>query len=677
MNAKTLAKKSIKFVVKNMMPDAVKTYKSKMRNLQHRHNASLLDAVKNTRVYFANNKIDACEDYVRQMSKMLAKITIDTTAFYVYPYDTWKQRELQCDRWEILSMTVDYATVLDSSLQKLSQRLVQCHNVSFKKNELRMVESIHALGARIQKQLQHSGNSRAKQLAEYYAHMLDARPFTLDEALQKILFYNALFWQANHKHNALGRLDLILSEYYAHDINAGILTRDSAKEMLRQFATILGKDMAFKSVVLTGDTGQYILLGGVDKNRNTIQNELTEIFLELFTELKVPDPKLILRVNEQTSDAIWRQSIDCITTGCGSPLIMNEQLIMNGMIEFGYKKEDVWNVGTSACWEPLIIGKSFDQNNPFPNVPVLKALNDVVLSNATYPDFDTLLDDVKSGIAQQIKDIVHDIKFDVSPLYTLFFDSCIEREKDYTLDGADYAYHGVQIVSFPNLINALLNVKKYVFEQHILSLEDCRQSISSNFADHEDIRVMLQANELKYGSTHPDVLHITNNLMDFISHEVTKYTCNGQKLKVGFSSSQYMSARWAVTASLDGRKDFEPFAVHISPVSQKIDIQEVLDFAGSLNYSGNRMNGNVVDFIIPSAFIKSKDKLTSILRKAMTSGVYELQLNVLDAATLKDAKLHPEKYPNLVVRVWGFSAYFNDLPEEYKDHLIARAEAYE
>lgn len=70
------------------------------------------------------------------------------------------------------------------------------------------------------------------------------------------------------------------------------------------------------------------------------------------------------------------------------------------------------------------------------------------------------------------------------------------------------------------------------------------------------------------------------------------------------------------------------------------------------------------------------DKLIAILKNAMTGGVYELQLNVLDAATLKDAKAHPEKYPSLIVRVWGFSAYFNDLPEEYKDNLIKRAEAY-
>ena len=97
-------------------------------------------------------------------------------------------------------------------------------------------------------------------------------------------------------------------------------------------------------------------------------------------------------------------------------------------------------------------------------------------------------------------------------------------------------------------------------------------------------------------------------------------------------------------------------------------------FASSLKYEGNRINGNVVDFIIPASYAKMPDKLVVILKHACEKGIFELQLNVLDKQTLIDAKAHPEKYPNLIVRVWGFSAYFNDLPEEYKDNLIQRAD---
>ena len=83
-----------------------------------------------------------------------------------------------------------------------------------------------------------------------------------------------------------------------------------------------------------------------------------------------------------------------------------------------------------------------------------------------------------------------------------------------------------------------------------------------------------------------------------------------------------------------------------------------------------------MDFTIPDAFRTHTNQLISLLKDSIKKGVYEIQLNVLDVESLKDARLHPEKYPYLVVRVWGFSAYFNDLPDEFKDNLIRRAEAY-
>ncbi|MGH6553693.1 glycine radical domain-containing protein [Bacteroides hominis] len=128
---------------------------------------------------------------------------------------------------------------------------------------------------------------------------------------------------------------------------------------------------------------------------------------------------------------------------------------------------------------------------------------------------------------------------------------------------------------------------------------------------------------------------------------------------------------------MDGRKAGDPFAVHISPLSSEIDIAEIMDFATKLNYEDNRINGNVVDFTIPASYIQSPTKLENLIKNACNRGIFELQLNVLNYKQLVDAKLHPEKYPNLIVRVWGFSAYFNDLPNEYKDNLIERAKLYE
>lgn len=617
---------------------------------------------KKARIYLSDRSIEDMSDYVNQMSKCLNNLHFDKSENFVYPYDTFSYRQLRPGKQIICSNTVDFEVVIDSNLVDIKKRLNQCPNRDFEKTELKLIESIECLAKRIKV----NGIDKT----------VYCKPSSFKEAIQKILFYDALFWQANHWHVGLGRLDHILYPYYEADSRKGLITRNEAKELLIESLHLLNRDVVAKSGLLLGDTGQYILLGGIDKEGKTVENELTHIFLEIFKEYKKQDPKLILRVNKETSDEIWQKAIDCIVTGIGSPLIMNEELIIKGMREFGFKQDDLWNVGTSACWEPLVIGKSFDQNNALPNIPILKSLNELILSKQTFSTFNELLQSVKDGISKQIKECIHDIEFDVSPLYSLFFDSCIEKGVDYTKGGADYSYHGVQVVSLPNLINALLNIKLFVYQKAIVSMEQCYEAIVNNYKGYDDLRKLFLSNDKKYGSADKEVLNLTNDLMDFISLEVSKYQLNGEKVKIGYSSSQYIEQKGMVAASLDGRYDNDPFAVHISPVSHRVDIQEVLDFAGNLDYSGNKMNGNVVDFILPSAFIHHTDKLIKILKGALTQGVYEIQLNVLDAKTLKDAKQNPEKYPNLIVRVWGFSAYFNDLPETYKDNLIKRAESY-
>ena len=662
-----------KQTLRNFVPSTVITYAVMKREHPDYGFKDVLVKSKLVKGASAKSRTDS---FVKQTERMYGMIDVNAKGYYIYPYDSWVGRIVHRKRTMITSVTVDYKTVLESSLKELSQNLLQADSNDFTKREGQTIEIINHLKERIIKLLETRSDLRGKVIVDYLKVMLNRKPESLDEAIQKLLFYNALFWQAGHWQNGLGRLDMVLAPYYDKDVAEGIITRSSAKEMIREMCILLGRDMKAKSRALIGDTGQYILLGGINQVGETVQNDLTELFLEVFTELKVPDPKLILRVNKKTSDTVWRKAIDCILTGCGSPLIINEEKVMKGMIEFGYDENDVWNFGTSACWEPLIIGKSFDQNNPLLNIPVIESLNKLVAQQKSYESFDGLMSDFKEMLRIQVRDNIRDVEFDCSPLYSLFFDDCIKKQKDFSEGGATYAYHGVQIVSFPNLINALLNVKTYVYDQQLFTLTDCAKALKSNFKGYEDMREVLRANPKKFGSTEAEVVKMTNDLMQFISDVVATKTMNGKKTKVGFSSSHYLIVCKGVGASMDGRLASAPFAVHISPVSQKIDLQEVLDFAGLLDYSGNKMNGNVVDFIVPKAYADAPDKLMTILKNAMTTGVYELQLNVLNAATLKDAKAHPENYPSLVVRVWGFSAYFNDLPEEYKDNLIARAEAY-
>ena len=670
-------RKFIKIFIPNILIQYRKVYQA-MR-IQHKQ-LSLLDYITKCSPILVNRKINRTEDYIRQMKLSFRKIRINTNDYYIYPYDPFIYRQVLSEYKLICSITVDFSKVLSTDINILKNRLRQCTDVEFGKRHIELLNSIEKLAAKISNKLRNYKDKRTATLSSYFPELLYRTPESLDEAIQKLLFFNALFWQANHWHIGIGRLDHILYKYYIDDIKTGKLSKQDATLMLKRMCQILGKDTMYKSKTsLIGDTGQYILLGGIDEKGNNIDNELTHILLDIFKEFNQPDPKLILRVNSNTDISIWKNAVNCVLNGNGSPLFMNEVPIIKNMSAFGYDTKDLFSLGTSACWEPLIIGKSFDQNNTLPCIISLLPLNQIIINNnEEYSDFKSFLDGYKTELANYISTCIHDIQYDCSPLFTLFFDDCIEKQKDFTQGGARYAFHGIQVVSFPNTINSLLNIKELVYERQIISLRECGEIIKSNFDGiHQDKLSLINTCKYKFGSTNEHVIGLTNDLMEYIGEVVGKHSMNGKPIKVGFSSPNYIMSCRDIDASMDGRKKGEPFAVHISPISSDIDISEILDFAASLNYNKNRINGNIVDFIVPESYKNNIEKLVYLIKNACNNGLFELQLNVFDYNKLLDAKKNPNKYPSLIVRVWGFSAYFNDLPDEYKDLLIERARLYE
>lgn len=626
---------------------------------------------------FPNFKVNSEESASDQFEYMLKHLKLNYSLDYVYPFDSSVIRCIRIGFHPIASVTIDANSVLYTSLNMKKEEVIASSlNDSFRKALLKTLGSIENLCNRISDDLLNVKNPRSILLSKFIHNIINSTASSFDEAIQRILFFNALFWQNRHMQNGIGRLDFVLYPFYQRDILDGSLTREKAKQLLASMFRVLGKDMLLKSAALIGDTGQVIILGGVDANGNNVDNELTRLILEIFTEQPMPDPKIVLRVNKNTSEGLWKKAISCILKGSGSPLIMNEDVIKPLMVSFGYDSEDVYNLGTSACWEPLIIGKSLDQNNCIKNICILDALTST-LENQGIQSYESFLQSFDLKIEECIRDLNLKIKFENSPLLSLFFDNCLEKEKDFSKGGAKYNHHGLLVVGLPNLINSILNIKKYVFDMGVCSLQDCLTCIENDYVGHEDLRILFSSGALKFGSNNSEVVNLTNHVMEQIGKAVSKRTMFGEKIKVGFSSPSYIGLAKGYPASLDGRHKGDPFAVHISPISSNIDISEILDFASSLKYEDNRINGNVVDFIVPASYTKNPDKLATILKAACKKGIFELQLNVLDKKTLIDAKAHPEKYPNLIVRVWGFSAYFNDLPEEYKDNLIQRAELYE
>lgn len=616
----------------------------------------------------ADPQVAAAEQFERLL-RQFKPAPLEST--YFYPLDDRLVFIQPPDCTSIASLSPDYAEVLRLNLEDLRPKDARS---PFAQSMELTIQAILRVSAKAAARLEQQGTARSRQVATYLRRLPTAPPASFDEALQKILFYNGLLWQNRYLHNGLGRLDLVLAPYYDADLQAGRITRAQAHDMLKAFIRQLGAHTRFKSIKLIGDTGQVIMLGGRTASQPSFEHDLTFLFLDSFRELNIPDPKCILRVGAHTSDKLWLAASTCMATGCGSPLLVNEDLVIPLMQEHGYSAEDSLQVAIGACWEPYVIGKSFDQTNVSPALFPLLAFTDLLrqLPDTPIPGFESFLDHYEQQVRQALPPPAQTVRFTPAPLLSLLFPDCQANQKDLTEGGTRYNYHGRQVVGLPNTINALLNIKQLAFDTPKFTLPELARILETNYEGREDVRQLVLRSPLQFGSTHPDVVQLTQRIMQMLSRVTDQHTINGHKARIGFASSRYVDSAEGIPASLDGRKASAPVAAHIIPLSPDIDIAEALDFGGALTYTTHWLNGNVVDFIIPPAFQADLPALAKILKHGVHRGAYEIQLNVLSHEQLKDAKAHPEKYPNLIIRVWGFSAYFTDLPVAYQDEFIRR-----
>jgi len=494
-------------------------------------------------------------------------------------------------------------------------------------------------------------------------------------ALNDILVANSKIWNAKHNLIGLGRLDKVLSNIYNKDINDKIITRENAITLLSEFFKSLHKDYYIKSASLPGDTGQVIILGGLEPNGKYFCNDLTYLILEVLMQLHLPEPKIVLRVSKDMPREIMVLAIKSIATGIGSPLLANDDVIIPALEQFGYDKVDSYNYVVSACWEPYVWGKSLDQNNISSinyTEPLIRVFSHQINEIKNY---DSLVDLYLKELGVYIKKIITEVdklRFKKAPILSSFNEDCLATNKDLSLGGAKYNNYGFTAVGLANVINSLLNVKKFVYDEEKYTLQELNALRTKNHPD-QTVLQNLKANQF-FGRPTPDVLDLINKITNVIENEIKDYrNYLGGKIKFGYSSPAYINAGKTAVATFDGRKNGEPLNVHISGYAGQ-PITELFNFAGKLDYSGAKINGNVVDFFVsPTQINDSFNKFVDLIFVAINQGFYEMQFNVVSSQQLIAAKNNPEKYKDLIVRVWGFSSYFNDIPKEYQDLLIKRA----
>lgn len=500
---------------------------------------------------------------------------------------------------------------------------------------------------------------------------------TFHEALQMLRIINFAAWLEGNYHVTLGRFDQYCSPYLEADLENGTLTEEAALELLCDYFLSLNKDTDLYYSIHRGDNGQSLTLGGVDSEGNPVFCTLSRLCILVSKELKVIDPKINIRVDKNTPLEVYELGSELTAVGLGFPQYTNDDIVIPGLVQKGYDLEDARNYAIAACWEIIIpiVGVDIINAGAFSFAKVVdRAFHNSLTTSAVFEDFLVELDAQILEESKRILSKIQDIWVIPSPFYGMFFPFA-----DISL-GGKYNNLGIHGTGIATAADSLAAIKKYVYEEKSISPEDYIQAVDANFAGHEQFLAKLRYDTPKMGNDDDFVDSLAVYLMDSFANALEgQRNSRGGYVRPGTGSAMYYL--WhseEIGASPDGRRKGEGLGTNYSP-SLYARCKGPFSIVKSFSKPNLQrvMNGGPLTLEFLSNMFENEDgikKLALLVQMYVKIGGHQIQLNTVDGATLRDAQEHPEKYPQLVVRIWGWSAYFVELDKRFQDHVIARAE---
>jgi pyruvate-formate lyase len=512
---------------------------------------------------------------------------------------------------------------------------------------------------------------------------------TFLEALQSLRLCHAVVWLGGNYHVGLGRFDQYMWPFLKSDLQAGSLTIADAEELLAEFFISLNKDSDLYPGIQQGDNGQSLTLGGVKPDGSTAVNELTRMVLRVSRDLELIDPKINLRISSQTDLELLCLASELTRKGLGFPQYSNDDVVISALVSHGYELEDARDYVVAACWEFIIPGRGMEIVNTGA-VSFPAAVDQAIRSGlAMGLGFDGILNRTAENIRAQVQglaDAYARILLPPAPYYSVLMRGCLEQGRDLS-GGLKYNNLGIHGACSANAADALAAVKQFVFDEHSTSPDELLAALQANFEGYDALRRKLDEQGPKVGSNddRADALLVT--LFEFFANACENYgrTPSGGILRPGTGSAMYYI--WlasghegmrepVVEATADGRVRGEPFSANLAP-SPGVRVRGPISTLQSFSridfqriFNGGPITMELSDSVFRDA--ESIRKVAMLVRIFVQLGCQQLQLNSLNLETLLDAKAHPDRHKNLIVRVWGWSGYFCELAPEYQDHIIAR-----
>lgn len=535
------------------------------------------------------------------------------------------------------------------------------------------------------------------------------KPRTLHEALQYYWFVHIGVISELNPWDAFnpGRLDQHLFPFYTGDIESGMITAEQAREILQAFWIKFNNHPSPPKIGVTAEESStytdfcLINLGGVKEDGTDAVNELSFLLLDIIEEMRLLQPSSMIQVSRKNPDEFIDRAIRIVRTGFGQPSLFNTDAIIQELLNQGKELLDARNGGASGCVEAGAFGtEAYILTGYFNLVKVLEiTLNNGVDPQtgimtgipAGTPDQFTEFELLQEAFSRQLNYFI-DLKLEGNkvieqifseylpvPFLSLFIDDCIKNGKDYNAGGARYNTSYIQGVGLGSLTDILTAIRYHVFDREAITLPTLLKIMKEDFRGHEELRASLVYDTPKYGNDDDYAdQHAVWVFEEFFRAADGKANFRGGKTRINLlptTSHVYFGSVTGATA--DGRHAFEPLSEGISPV-QGMDTRgptAVLNSAAKIDHL--RTGGTLLNQKFTPGFFSDEQsirKITHLIRSYFRMMGHHIQFNVISAKTLRDAQKNPEKYRDLIVRVAGYSDYFNDLGTALQNEIIRRTE---
>ena len=539
------------------------------------------------------------------------------------------------------------------------------------------------------------------------------------EAVQSVWFIQLILQIESNGHSlSYGRFDQYMYPYYIKDIKEGKMKKEDALELLTclWIKTLTINKVRSQSHTLSSAGSpmyQNVTIGGQTTDKKDAVNELSFAVLQSVAQTRLTQPNLTVRYHANIDKYFFDECIEVMKLGFGMPALNNDEIIIPSFINWGVKEDDAYNYSAIGCVETAVPGKwgyrctGMSYIN-FPRVLLCAMNNGVDMTSGKrftkgygyFTDMETY-DELLSAWDKTVREmtrysVIVENAIDKASerdvpdiLCSALTDDCIGRGKTIKEGGAVYDFLSGLQVGIADMADSLAAIKKLVYEEKKITRQQLWNAILDDFQSPEGkkIQEMLINDAPKYGNDNDYVDNLVVEAYDSYLDEIKKYPntryhrgpIGGIRYGGTSSISANVGQGMGTMATPNGRNAHEPLAEGCSPAHNADKNGPTAVFKSVSKLPTEKITGGVLlnQKMTPQMLSteENKQKLEMLIRAFFNRlHGYHVQYNIVSRDTLLDAQIHPEKHKDLIVRVAGYSAFFNVLSRKTQDDIIGRTE---